>query len=123
MSSKTPFCEFCGRTIERGDKVKYGKLLWLLGDFTGSRPRKGTFVSHNLHLKCYVDYARPLLVAKVFKYSEPIMDEEDDKEPEKPTQKEYISIKEILKCPSCGGELIKEEGCKRCKDCDWSACS
>lgn len=25
-------------------------------------------------------------------------------------------------CPSCGSELIRENGCKMCKNCGWSAC-
>ena len=32
---------------------------------------------------------------------------------------------EILdeKCPKCGAKLHRENGCKICKDCGWSACS
>lgn len=26
------------------------------------------------------------------------------------------------RCPECGGELIRENGCKHCKDCEYSAC-
>jgi uncharacterized protein (DUF983 family) len=25
-------------------------------------------------------------------------------------------------CPSCGGGLIFQEGCKHCPSCDWAAC-
>lgn len=25
-------------------------------------------------------------------------------------------------CPSCGGQLIRWEGCYRCKKCGWSKC-
>jgi hypothetical protein len=29
----------------------------------------------------------------------------------------------IETCPVCGGDnLTREEGCWKCKDCDWSAC-
>ncbi len=25
-------------------------------------------------------------------------------------------------CPSCGGKLIFQEGCKMCRECGWGAC-
>lgn len=25
-------------------------------------------------------------------------------------------------CPMCGGELVRYEGCYRCKKCGWSKC-
>ena len=25
-------------------------------------------------------------------------------------------------CPMCGGELVRYEGCYRCKKCSWSKC-
>jgi ribonucleoside-diphosphate reductase alpha chain len=34
---------------------------------------------------------------------------------------ERLEIKE--KCPSCGGELVFQDGCKTCKDCGYSGCA
>jgi hypothetical protein len=122
--STEPFCEFCGHELDRnGKKGTYLKMIVLEGDFSGSRPRKGVFESHSIHKSCYKDFGRPFLMVKVFKFATPIM-EEDDKKPEvKPIQREYIPAKEILVCPSCGGELTKQEGCMTCKKCGWSKCS
>ena len=41
------------------------------------------------------------------------------------TLKKYIKDNTMVsgdKCPSCDGKLIRLEGCKKCMDCDWSAC-
>lgn len=27
-----------------------------------------------------------------------------------------------VKCPECGGELMRQEGCRKCASCGWSAC-
>lgn len=41
------------------------------------------------------------------------------------TFKKYINtnIDTSEKCPKCGGNIIKKEGCKSCLNCGWSACS
>ena len=41
------------------------------------------------------------------------------------TLKKYIKDNTVVsgdKCPKCSGKLIRLEGCKKCMDCDWSAC-
>ena len=39
--------------------------------------------------------------------------------------KKYIpdGTKEGEKCPECFGELVRQEGCKTCKGCGYSACT
>ncbi len=34
-----------------------------------------------------------------------------------------IKIPGVDVCPDCGGDLILEEGCKKCVQCGWSACT
>ncbi|MBC8147139.1 MAG: adenosylcobalamin-dependent ribonucleoside-diphosphate reductase [Bacteroidetes bacterium] len=40
------------------------------------------------------------------------------------TLKKYIGDgdKSSMLCPECGGEMIYQEGCVRCKSCSWSKC-
>ena len=33
-----------------------------------------------------------------------------------------MKIDEAHTCPICGGELVRYEGCYRCKQCGWSKC-
>ena len=37
-------------------------------------------------------------------------------------KKENSELDEAHKCPVCGGELVRYEGCYRCKKCGWSKC-
>jgi len=38
--------------------------------------------------------------------------------------RKYLKDEEVEgeKCPNCGGRLIREAGCIRCLDCDYSKC-
>ena len=36
--------------------------------------------------------------------------------------KEHPELDDGNFCPSCGGELVRYEGCYRCKKCGWSKC-
>ena len=50
--------------------------------------------------------------------------------PEKYTRENspFLKMREELQldgehtCPMCGGELVRYEGCYRCKKCGWSKC-
>jgi ribonucleotide reductase alpha subunit len=42
------------------------------------------------------------------------------------TLKKYIENGTVIKdekCPNCNSDLIRQEGCKKCKNCDYSACA
>jgi ribonucleoside-diphosphate reductase alpha chain len=42
------------------------------------------------------------------------------------TLKKYIENGTVIKdekCPNCNSDLIRQEGCKKCKNCEYSACA
>ena len=36
--------------------------------------------------------------------------------------REELQLDDEHTCPVCGGELVRYEGCYRCKNCGWSKC-